>query len=45
MVVVWTTCLVRTDHGLGLWKAIRKWGHLVTYKISFEVGNGQRVKF
>ena len=30
---------------MGIWKAFRKWGHFITNKMSFLVGNGQRVKF
>ena len=30
---------------VGLWKALRKWGHLVNNKMSFVKGDGQRIKF
>ena len=30
---------------MGFWKAIRKWGHFVTNKTYFDMGNGQRGKF
>ncbi|RVW18822.1 hypothetical protein CK203_098384 [Vitis vinifera] len=30
------------EYGVGLWKAIRKLGHLVNTRLSFVVGNGQR---
>lgn len=36
---------VREGYGVGLWKAIRKFGHLVSSRISFVVGNGQRCVF
>ena len=39
----WATCVVRIGYGVGLLKAIRKWG--ISNKISFVVGNGKRVKF
>ncbi|RVW37284.1 hypothetical protein CK203_088142 [Vitis vinifera] len=36
---------VRDGYGVGPWKAIRKLGNLVSSRISFVVGNGQRVSF
>ena len=36
---------VREGYGVGLWKAIRKLEHLVSSRLSFVVGNGQRVSF
>ena len=41
----WSTCVVRVGHGVGLWKTIGKWGHFISNKLSFEVGNEHRVKF
>ena len=36
---------VRDGFGGGLWKPIRKLGHLVNNRFSFVVGDGQRAKF
>ena len=41
----WCSWEVREGYGVGLGKAIRKLGHLVSSRISFVVGNGQRVSF
>ncbi|KAJ9686044.1 hypothetical protein PVL29_015095 [Vitis rotundifolia] len=41
----WCSYEVREGHGVGLCKAIRKLDHLVSCRISFVVGNGQRVRF
>ena len=41
----WYSRDVREGYGVGLWKAIRKFGHIVSSRISFVVGNGQRVSF
>ena len=30
---------------MGLWKVLRKWGHLVSKTFSFAVGDGKRIKF
>ena len=44
-VVGWHSCEVRERYGVGLWKAIRKERDLFSSKLSFQVGNGQRVRF
>ena len=36
---------MRDGHGVGWWKAIRKEWYLVSSRLSFVVGNGQRVRF
>ena len=36
---------MREGYGVGMWKALRKWGHLVSNKMSFVVGDGQSIKF
>ena len=36
---------VRESYGVRVWKAIRRWCPLVNDKVSFVVGNGQRVRF
>ena len=41
----WCSRDVREGYGVGLWKTIRKFGHLVNSRFSFVVGNGQRVSF
>ena len=41
----WATCVVRIGYEPGFWKVIRKWGYFISNKMSFVVGNGQRVKF
>ena len=41
----WCSWDVREGYGVGLWKAIRKFGHLVNSRFSFVMGNGQRVSF
>ena len=41
----WRSCKVRDGHGVGLWKTIRKEWDPLNDKISFLVGNGQRVIF
>ena len=41
----WCSREVRDGYGVGPWKAIRKLGNLVSSRISFVVGNGQRVSF
>ena len=41
----WCSRDVREEYGVGLWKAIRKFGHLVSSKLSFVVGNGQKMSF
>ena len=41
----WCSWEVWEEYGVGLWKAIRKLGHLVNTRLSFVVGNGQRVSF
>ncbi|RVW45875.1 hypothetical protein CK203_101155 [Vitis vinifera] len=38
----WCSWEVWEEYGVGLWKAIRKLGHLVNTRLSFVVGNGQR---
>lgn len=40
-----STSVARMEHGVELWKAIRRWGHFLSDKLSFVVGNGQRAKF
>ena len=30
---------------MGLWKVLRKWGHLVSNQFSFVVGDRKRIKF
>ena len=39
----WFSREVKGRHGVGLWKAIRNLGHLVSSRVSFVAGNGQRV--
>ena len=41
----WSTCEARKAYGVGLWKAIRKLGHLVTHRFDFVVGDGRKVSF
>ena len=41
----WATCVVSIGYGVGLWKAIQKWGHFLSNKMSFVVGNGKMAKF
>ena len=41
----WCSQEVKERYGVGLWKAIRKLGHLVSSRFSFMVGNRQRVSF
>ena len=41
----WCSRDVREGYGVGLWKAIRKLGHIVSNRLSFVVGNGQMVSF
>ena len=41
----WSSCKAREGYGVGLWKVIRKLGHLVSSKLAFVVGNGKRVSF
>ena len=36
---------VRKGNGASLWKAIKKEGYLLSYRIMFSVGNGRRVRF
>ena len=36
---------VRGGYGVGLWKAIRREWYVVSGRLSFVVGNGQRVRF
>ena len=36
----WCSQEVRKGYGVGLWKTIRKLGHLVSSSFSFVVGNG-----
>ena len=36
---------VRGGYGVRLWKEIRREWHVVSSRLSFVVGNGQRVKF
>ncbi|RVW52857.1 putative ribonuclease H protein [Vitis vinifera] len=38
----WCSWDVREGYGVGLWKAIRKLGHIVSSRLSFVVGNDQR---
>ena len=37
--------LVRLERPIGLWKAIRKLGHLMTPSFDFVVGDGRKVRF
>ena len=30
---------------VGLWKALKSWGHLISDNLSFVVGHGPRIKF
>ena len=41
----WSTCEAREAYGVGLWKAIRKLGCLVTPRFDFVVGDGRKVSF
>ena len=41
----WCSHEVREGYTVGLWKTIRKLGHLVSTRLSFVVGNGQRISF
>ena len=41
----WSSCKAREGYGVGLWKVIRKLGHLVSSRLAFVVGNGKRVTF
>ena len=41
----WCSKEVRDVYSVRLWKAIRKEWHVVSSRLSFVVGNGQRVKF
>ncbi|RVW70862.1 putative ribonuclease H protein [Vitis vinifera] len=41
----WSSCEAREAYGVGLWKAIRKLGHLVTPSFDFVVGEGRKVRF
>ena len=41
----WISCEAREGYGVGLWKAIRKLGHLVTPRLDFVMGNGKKVNF
>ena len=41
----WCSKEVRSGYGVGLWKAIRREWHVVSSRLSFVVGNGQRLKF
>ena len=41
----WCFKEVRDGYGLGFWKAIRREWYVVSSRLSFVVGNGQRVKF
>ena len=36
----WSSCEARQGYGVGLWKAIRKLGHLVSSRLAFVVGDG-----
>ena len=41
----WSSFVARESYGVGLWKALRRWRHLVSNNLSFVVGDGQRIKF
>ena len=41
----WCSKEVRGGYGVGLWKTIRREWIVVISRLSFVVGNGQRVKF
>ena len=41
----WCSRDVREGYGVGLWKAIKKLEHIVSSRLSFVVGNSQRVSF
>ena len=41
----WCSYEVREGYEVRLWKTIRKLGHLVSIRLSFVVGNGQRMSF
>ena len=41
----WRSRVVRDSYGVGAWKEIEKHWELFNSMISFEVGNGRRVKF
>ena len=36
---------MRKGNGASLWKAIKKEGYLLSYRIVFSVGNSRRVRF
>ena len=41
----WSSYIPREGCGVNLWRALRKWGHMVSNEISFVVGDGKRIKF
>ena len=41
----WSSCIPREGYGVGMWKDLRKSGHLVNKKMFFVVVDGQRIKF
>ena len=41
----WCSKEVKGGYGVGLWKAIRREWYIVSNRLSFVVGNGQRVRF
>ena len=41
----WCSKEVRDGYGVGLWKTIRREWIVVSSRLSFVVGNGQKVKF
>ena len=41
----WCSKEMRSGYGVGLWKAIRKEWHVLSNRISFMVGSGQRMRF
>ena len=41
----WCSKEVKGGYGVGLWKAFRKEWFVVSNRLFFVVGNGQRVKF
>lgn len=41
----WLSCSPREEYGMGLWKSLRIWGHLLSNQLSFVVGDEKRIKF
>ena len=41
----WSSRFLGEGYGVGLWKALRKWGHLVSNRLSFVVLDRKRTMF